>query len=163
MRVRPASVEDLPALLPLVRGYCEFYEADPPDEGLLEFCRALTAAPDDQGMLLVAEDEAEGSGGEVVGFAAVSWKWSSLRAARAAVMEDLFVAPHARSAGVATSLIDACAERAREHGAAALEWLTAPDNDRAQRAYARAGGRSKPFLLYELALENRSNESQRRR
>jgi GNAT superfamily N-acetyltransferase len=146
--VRPATADDLPALLPLVRGYCEFYEADPPDDGLLEMSRALIAAPDAEGMLLVAEDE----GGEVVGFAAVGWKWSSLKAARVAVMEDLFVAPKARSAGHATALISACAERAREHGAPTLEWVTATDNERAQRAYARAGASGATWLVYELDL-----------
>ena len=151
MRVRPATADDLPALLPLLRGYCEFYEADPSDEGLIEMSRALIAAGDDEGMLFVAELD-----GEVAGFAAVGWKWSSLKAARVAVMEDLFVAPRARGAGLGTALISACADRARELGAAALEWTTAPDNERAQRAYARAGGEAKPFLVYELRLPEQS-------
>jgi len=146
--IRPASVGDLDALLPLLRGYCEFYEAEPPDDGLLEMCRALIVAPDHEGMLLVAE----GADGAVAGFAAVGWKWSSLKAARVAVMEDLFVAEHARSAGIGVALIGACADRARELGAAALEWVTATDNHRAQAAYAKAGGSGDEFLIYELRL-----------
>jgi GNAT superfamily N-acetyltransferase len=145
--VRPATEADLEALLPLVRGYCEFYDADPPDEGLIEMCRALIAAPDDEGLLLVAESD-----GEVVGFAACGWKWSSLRGARVTVMEDLFVAPDQRGGGVGVELIRACAQRSAELGAPAMEWMTAPDNDRAQSAYARAGGESAPFLVYELKL-----------
>ena len=111
--VRSATTEDLPAVLPLVRAYCEFYETTPeqaPDAGLEEMCRALIAAPEDQGMLLVAEDES----GEVVGFAAVGWKWSSLRAARVAILEDLFVSPDARGGGFGRELIFAVADRARE-------------------------------------------------
>ena len=87
MSVRSATAEDIPAVLPLVRAYCEFYETTPeqaPDAGLEEMCRALIATPEDEGMLLVAEDES----GEVVGFAAVGWKWSSLRASRVAILED---------------------------------------------------------------------------
>lgn len=148
MSIRSATPEDLRAMLPLVRGYCEFYEADPPDDGLLEMCRALIAAPDAEGMLLVAED----AEGQVAGFAACGWKWSSLKAARVAVMEDLFVAPDARSAGLGVALIRACADRARELGAAALEWVTATDNHRAQAAYAKAGGEGEEFLIYELKL-----------
>ena len=148
MRVRPATEADLQALLPLVRGYCEFYGADPPDEGLIEMCRALIAAPDEEGLLLVAESD----GGEVAGFAACGWKWSSLRGARITVMEDLFVAPDQRSGGVGSELIRASAQRSAELGAPAMEWMTAPDNNRAQAAYARVGGESAPFLVYELKL-----------
>ena len=59
-----------------MRGYCEFYKANPSDSGLDEMARALIATADDQGMLLVADED-----GEAVGFAAVGWKWSSLRGA----------------------------------------------------------------------------------
>jgi len=148
MEVRPAAQSDIPALMPLMRGYCEFYKCDPPDAGLDEMARALIASEDDQGMLLVAEDE----GGETIGFAAVGWKWSSLRGARIAVLEDLFVAPEARGKGAADALIEACASRARANGAPVMTWLTAPDNKRAQAVYDRVGGKSDAFLEYELEL-----------
>jgi GNAT superfamily N-acetyltransferase len=147
MEVRPAIDSDIPALMPLMRGYCEFYEANPSDAGLDEMARALIASTDDQGMLLVADD-----GGEVIGFAAVGWKWSSLRGAWIAVLEDLFVAPEARGRGAADALIEACASRARDNGAPVMTWLTAPDNHRAQAVYDRVGGRSETFLEYELEL-----------
>ena len=147
MEIRDAVDSDVPALLPLMRGYCDFYEANPTDEGLAEMARALIATADDQGMLLVADD-----GGEVIGFAAVGWKWSSLRGARIAVLEDLFVAPEARGRGAADALIEAVAERARSNGAPAVTWLTAPDNHRAQAVYDRVGGTSETFLEYELEL-----------
>jgi GNAT superfamily N-acetyltransferase len=148
MEVRPAAERDIPALMPLMRGYCEFYESNPPDAGLDEMARALIATTDDQGMLLVAEDE----GGAVIGFAAVGWKWSSLRGARIAVLEDLFVAPEARGKGAADALIEASASRARANGAPVMTWLTAPDNRRAQAVYDRVGGKSATFLEYELEL-----------
>jgi GNAT superfamily N-acetyltransferase len=147
MEVRPAAENDIPALMPLIRGYCEFYKSDPPDAGLDEMARALIATTDDQGMLLVADED-----GEVIGFAAVGWKWSSLRGARIAVLEDLFVAPEARGKGAADALIEASASRARANGAPVMTWLTAPDNHRAQAVYDRVGGKSAPFLEYELEL-----------
>jgi ribosomal protein S18 acetylase RimI-like enzyme len=133
-----------------MRGYAEFYESNPTDAGLEEMARALIATPEDQGMLLVAE----GEGGAVVGFAACGWKWSSLRGARIVVMEDLFVAPEARGQGHADALIEACAERARAHGAPVIEWLTAPDNRRAQAVYDRVGATAEPMLEYGLELGN---------
>jgi GNAT superfamily N-acetyltransferase len=148
MEVRPAADRDIPALMPLMRGYCEFYEANPPDTGLDKMARALIASADGDGMLLVAVDDA----GQVIGFAAVGWKWSSLRGARIAVLEDLFVAPEARGQGAADALIEESASRAREIGAPAMTWLTAPDNHRAQKVYDRVGGNSATFLEYELEL-----------
>jgi GNAT superfamily N-acetyltransferase len=148
MKVRSATERDIPALIPLMRGYCDFYESNPPDAGLDTMARALIAAPDDQGMLLVAEDDA----GKVIGFAAVGWKWSSLRGARIAVLEDLFVAPEARGKGAADALIRECGARARGSGAPVMTWLTAPDNHRAQTVYDRVGGTSETFLEYELEL-----------
>jgi GNAT superfamily N-acetyltransferase len=147
MDVRPAAERDIPALMPLMRGYCEFYEANPSDSGLAEMATALIATADDEGMLLVADDD-----GEVIGFATVGWKWSSLRGARIAVLEDLFVAPEARGRGAADALITECATRARTHGAPVMTWLTAPDNHRAQAVYDRVGGKSEAFLEYELEL-----------
>jgi len=148
MEIDAATEDDLGALLPMLRGYCEFYGASPSDDGLVAMARALIAGPDADGMLLVARD----GDGVAVGFATVCWKWSSLRAARIAVMEDLYVAPQARGQGAADALIRACADRAREDGAPVVTWLTAPDNRRAQAVYSRVGATADTFLEYELEL-----------
>jgi GNAT superfamily N-acetyltransferase len=148
MAIRDATEADLHALLPLLRGYCDFYESSPSDEGLLRMARSSIAAPEDEAYLLVSTDDA----GEVVGFAHNQWKWSSLRGARVVVLDDLFVAEAARGGGHADALIEASAAVARRHGAPALTWLTAPDNHRAQAVYNRLGGRAEMFLDYELEL-----------
>jgi ribosomal protein S18 acetylase RimI-like enzyme len=153
MAIREATESDLPALMPLLRGYCDFYEAKPSDEGLERMARAVIAASQDEAFLLVATDAGSR---EVVGFAACGWKWSSLRGARIVVLEDLFVAERARGRGHADALIEATSALARRHGAPAVTWLTAPDNRRAQAVYDRVGGRSEPFLEYELELGSRS-------
>jgi GNAT superfamily N-acetyltransferase len=148
MEIGPASESDVVALIPLMRGYCEFYGASPTDDGLEEMARALIAAPDGEGILLAARED----DGAPVGFAACGWKWSSLRGARIVVLEDLFVAPEFRGRGAAGALIAECARRARELGAPVITWLTAPDNHRAQAVYHRAGATSDTFLEYELEL-----------
>jgi GNAT superfamily N-acetyltransferase len=147
--IRPAVESDMRALLPLLRGYCDFYEANPSDDGLERMARTIMTAPDDEAFLLVAEDEEQA---EIVGFSACGWKWSSLRGARIVVLEDLFVAESARGRGHADALIKATADLARRHGAPAVTWLTAPGNHRAQAVYNRVGGRSEPFLEYQLEL-----------
>jgi GNAT superfamily N-acetyltransferase len=147
MAIREATESDLPALLPLLRGYCDFYEANPSNDGLSRMARAIIAAPESEAVLLVATDD---ESGEVVGFAACGWKWSSLRAARIVVLEDLFVAEQARGDAHADALIEATAAIAKRNGAPAVTWLTAPDNLRAQAVYNRVGGRSTLFLEYDL-------------
>jgi GNAT superfamily N-acetyltransferase len=149
MEIDSATERDIDAVLPMMREYCDFYEVEQPNEaGLREMARALIAAPDSEGMLLVAR----AGDGRPVGFAAVGWKWSSLRGARIAVLEDLFVAPRERGQGAADGLIEECARRAKAHGAPVMTWLTAPDNHRARAVYDRVGGRSEPFLEYDLEL-----------
>ncbi len=148
VEIDSATERDLEVVLPLMRAYCNFYEVSPTDQGLEEMARALIAATDGDGMLLVAR----GEGGVPLGFATVGWKWASTRGARIAVMEDLFVAPEARGQGAADALIEACANRARALGAPVLTWITAPDNHRAQAVYSRAGATPGTWLEYELEL-----------
>jgi len=45
---------DLEDLLPLLRGYCDFYEVAPSDDALLAVSRALIADPEREGMQLIA-------------------------------------------------------------------------------------------------------------
>jgi GNAT superfamily N-acetyltransferase len=139
---------DLLDLLPLLRGYCEFYEVDPPSEQLLALCRALIADPEREGVQLIARE----SGGRAIGFATIFWSWQTLDAGRIGVMNDLFVHPDARGTGIADALISACAKRAKEHGARVLAWETALDNARAQKVYDRVGARPSRWLTYELPL-----------
>ena len=149
MEIRPATDEDIEAILPLMLAYCDFYEVEhPDDEGLREMSRALVSAPDEEGFLLTAAEQ----GGAPVGFAACGWKWSSLRGARCVVMEDLYVDPGSRGQGIADRLIGECAETARRHGAVAMLWETQPTNKRAQAVYDRAGGKPETLIEYELEL-----------
>ncbi len=145
--IRPAAHEDVEAILPLMLAYCEFYEvADPDQDGLRRMAAALIDAPDDQAFLLVADQDG------VAGFAACGWKWSSLRAARIVVLEDLFVDPESRGGGIADELIKECAAISKRHGAPVLAWYTQPSNKRAQAVYNRVGGKPEQLIEYELEL-----------
>ena len=146
MRIETVTEGDLPELLPLMRGYCEFYRSDPPDEKLLAMSRALLANPDLEGVQFIARDD----GGRAIGFATIFWTWSTNAAARLGTMNDLFVSTDARGSGAAQALIEACVERCRERGAVRLEWETALDNHRAQAVYDRVGGKPERWLSYSL-------------
>ena len=107
MHIATVTESDLPDLLPLVRAYCDFYEVTPGDDELLALSRALIADPDLEGFQLIARDNS----GRAVGFATVFWTWSTLTAAREAIMNDLFVHSDARGSGLADALIEECRVR----------------------------------------------------
>lgn len=146
MHIATVTESDLPDLLPLVRAYCDFYEVTPGDDELLALSRALIADPDLEGFQLIARDNS----GRAVGFATVFWTWSTLTAAREAIMNDLFVHSDARGSGLADALIEECRARARRRGAASLSWQTAKDNVRAQAVYERVGAKRAEWIDYSL-------------
>lgn len=144
-----AGQADLAELLPLMRGYCDFYDVNPTDDALLTMSRALIADPKHEGFQLIARDD----DARAIGFATVFWTWATSSASRIGVMNDLFVHPDARGSGTADELIAECGRLAREHGASSLEWQTAKDNRRAQSVYDRVGGkRDDRWLSYSLEL-----------
>ena len=143
-----AAEPDLPDLLPLMRGYCDFYEVAPSDESLLAMSRVLIADPEREGVQLIARD----GGQAAIGFATVFWTWSTLSASRIGVMNDLFVTPEARGSGIAAKLIEACREQCNARGAVSLGWQTAKDNHRAQALYDRVGGKRSEWLDYSLRV-----------
>lgn len=147
IKIRDARPEEADDLLPLLRSYCEFYEAEANEPGLMDLVRTLATDPE-QGSIFIARN----SQGRAVGVATLCWKWSSLRGARIGVLEDLFVHPDARGSGLADALIATCAARCRERGMAVLCWFTGTDNHRAQAVYDRVGGTSEALFEYTLEL-----------
>ena len=144
-----AGRADLAELLPLMRGYCDFYEVDPTDDALLTMSRALIADREREGFQLIARDD----DGRAIGFATVFWTWTTSSASRVGVMNDLFVHPDARGGGLADELIEECARLVGEQGGTSLAWQTAKDNLRAQHVYDRVGAkRDDRWLSYSLEL-----------
>jgi GNAT superfamily N-acetyltransferase len=146
--IGPVTDGDLEELLPLMRAYCDFYGVAPVDGALLALSRSLLAAPEQEGLQLIARDAHR----EAVGFATIFWSWSTTAAGRIGIMHDLYVRPQSRGEGVADLLIGACADRCAQRGAVRLEWQTATDNLRAQAVYDRVGGVRETWVSYSLAI-----------
>ncbi len=150
MKITTVAEADLDDLLPLMRGYCDFYETSPPDDALVAMSRALIADPQLEGAQFIARSD----DGTPLGFATVFWMWSTTRAARIGVMNDLFVAKEARGRGVGEALIARCLDLVRERGADLLQWQTALDNHTAQSLYDRIGGEREQWLDYSLRADS---------
>jgi GNAT superfamily N-acetyltransferase len=140
---------DLGDLLPLMRGYCDFYEVEPSDEDLLALARALISDPEREGLQLIAR----AGDGSATGFATIYWSWSTSDAARLGIMNDLFVAEGARGGGTAEALIEACRGECASRGIKRLAWQTAPSNARAQAVYERVGATREQWVDYWLGCE----------
>ena len=143
MVVRPAERQDRPQLLELIKGYFAFYRTPFPTESKLEALLDLLEEDPGLGVQLVADAD-----GRLQGFASLYACFDTLVADRILVMNDLFVDPPLRNDGVGAALFDASLAYATVHGYARLDWVTAVDNQGAQRFYERHGGRRGPWVSY---------------
>lgn len=147
LEIAPVTAAQMDALLPLIAAYQRFYEVEDVDDERNRkfFSRFLT--PSDDGMLIGAwRDE------ELLGYACLYWTFTSLVPAEMVLMNDLYVIPRSRGHGVGRALIEASAAVARARGANHLQWVTAPDNETAQRLYDSTGAHREPSIEYELEL-----------
>ncbi|CAM5543596.1 N-acetyltransferase family protein [Rhodanobacter lindaniclasticus] len=147
MRILPAALADLDTLVPLFDGYRQFY-GQPTD---LARARAFLAERIERGESLILL--ARGEDGAGLGFTQLYPLFSSVRAVRIWLLNDLFVAASARRRGVAAALLTAAAAWARAQGAASLSLSTALDNAPAQALYESLGWRRESgFCEYSLGL-----------
>jgi GNAT superfamily N-acetyltransferase len=147
MHVRQATIHDLDALVPLFDGYRQFYGKPSDPEGARAFLAARFAHH--QSVILLASD-GQGAG---LGFTQLYPLFSSVRMVRTYLLNDMFVAAHARRHGVASALLREAAAHARALGAASLSLSTALDNAPAQALYESLGWqRDREFCEYTLTL-----------
>jgi len=143
--VRPPTGADREALLRLMDGYIvDFYHSPRPPRERLEALADLLAEGR-EGTQLVAEVD-----GELVGFATLYFTWSTLRAERISILNDLYLDGAARGTGAAAALFQAARSLSRERGCAEMEWQTAADNHRAQAFYAKMGGERGDWVSYSI-------------
>lgn len=141
LTVRDLSPADRTGWEPLWRGYLDFYGASISDDVTdLTFRRLLDPAEDM--FCLVAEQD-----GLLVGIVQCVLHRSTWTAAPYCYLQDLFVAPDARDAGVGRALIEAVYARADALGAARVYWLTHETNATARVLYDAVAVRS-GFIQY---------------
>jgi GNAT superfamily N-acetyltransferase len=144
-QITTATEADLDDVVPLFARYQTFYTgAGQPDGKNRAFLSRFVRG--DAGRLLVAR----GDDGAALGLANLYWTFSSTAAEERVLLNDLFVADHARGRGVGLALIAAAAQVAKERGSPTLTWQTALDNRTAQRLYERTGAARSAWFEYEL-------------
>jgi len=153
MDVRRATLHDLGQLVPLFDGYRQFY-GQPSDPALAErFLRERLGA--EESVIYVAE----GPSG-FLGFVQLYPSFWSVAACRSWILNDLYVVPEGRGAGVGRALMERARAHAEATAAGGLDLSTQRGNLAAQRLYEAAGWkRDDEFYHYELSLSPRKPAS----
>lgn len=143
---------ELEAILPLLRGYQDFYEAPvvPPERNFAHFSQNLGDAPG--GAIFAAYVD-----GQAVGFVNLYFVPSSLSARTHCCLNDLFVRPDVRSRGTARALFLAAAQYAQKRGFKSFEWITQKQNVRAQRLYDSLPQSKTEWFMYSSDLDKLSS------
>ena len=143
--IRRAGPSDLDAAARLFSGYLEFYGKPVVEAEVRAFIGARLAQQDS--VFYLAEFD-----GAALGFTQLYPAFASLSMAPSWILNDLYVDPSARGAGVGEALMAAARELALSNGAAELMLQTARTNATAQRLYEKLGWvRDNEFLVYTLA------------
>lgn len=136
--IEPVSERNLEEVLPLIAQYQEFYKVKDisTEKNRAFFAQFGESSP--LGCQFVFRES-----GTVVGFATVYFSFTSTIVAKVAVLNDLYTCPEFRGKGIGKQLIEHCRAYAAREGAARLQWVTAPDNEQAQKLYdSMATGKS---------------------
>lgn len=143
-----AGLGHLDVLTGLFDAYRRFYGQESDVPGARRFLEARLRGRESAVLLAVPDDAPGGD----VGFVQLYPSFSSVSMKPIWILNDLFVAPLSRRAGVGRSLLAAASEFARSTGAARLRLSTAKGNEAAKALYRAAGYHVVEFDQYELAV-----------
>lgn len=144
--IRPIDSRDHDDWARLFTAYGVFYETSFPEHVLDGVWQWLMDAEHEVSALVA---ELEGPVGQhLVGFAHLRRLQDTFTAGGAWFLDDLYVMPEHRGAGVARALIEACDATAHAAGGGTLRWITASDNTTAQRLYDKVAIRT-TWVTYE--------------
>jgi ribosomal protein S18 acetylase RimI-like enzyme len=148
VKFEPAKSADLPRLVELLGILFESeaeFAANP--EKQRAALQALLADPG-KGRIFVARD-----GRQVVAMASLLYTVSTAEGGKAALFEDLVVAPEHRKRGIGEALLRHVVAEARKEGVLRITLLTDMQNERAQAMYRRAGFVGSPMKPMRLKLK----------
>lgn len=144
--IRPAGPADGETLLALVDALADYESLPRPDAAARERLLAHALGPQPCVSVLMAERQ-----GRPVGYALYFFTYSSFLARPTLYLEDIFVLPEHRRAGVGRALMGALASEALARDCGRMEWQVLDWNEPAMRFYQRLGGAQlREWLPYRL-------------
>jgi ribosomal protein S18 acetylase RimI-like enzyme len=148
LKFETATQKDLPRLVELLGILFESeaeFSADAGKQG--HALQALLSDPA-KGRIFVARD-----GREVVAMASLLYTISTAEGGKAALFEDLVVAPDHRKRGIGEALLKHVIAHARAEGVLRITLLTDMQNERAQAMYRRVGFVGSPMKPMRLKVK----------
>jgi GNAT superfamily N-acetyltransferase len=147
LRIRHGERSDLPVIAELIRGLAKYERLEDQVTMTEEKLERALFGDRPYAETLIAED-----GGTPVGFALFFHNFSTFLAQPGIYLEDLFVLPEHRGAGVGKELLQALAKLAVERDCGRLEWAVLDWNESAIGFYERLGARpNDEWTVYRLA------------
>ncbi|MFF4992380.1 GNAT family N-acetyltransferase [Streptosporangium saharense] len=151
--IRPATPEDVPAIVDLIRSLAEYEKALQEVRTTPEQLRESLFGPEPAVFCHVAQDP----DGEVAGFAIWYVTYSTWLGRHGIHLEDLFVRPAARGKGYGRLLLTELARLCVERGYGRLEWQVLDWNTPAAEFYVSLGALPQqewiPYRITGEALE----------
>jgi GNAT superfamily N-acetyltransferase len=146
IEIRPPAAVDEAAWRVLWRGYLDYYQTVLSEEVFAtNFARLLAGGPGEFRGLLALQD------GQPVGLVHFLFHRSSWAVEKVCYLQDLFILPQARGAGVGRALIEAVYGAADAAVCPSVYWFTQTFNTAARRFYDRIGVQT-PFIRYNRPL-----------
>ena len=145
MLIRPATAEDVPAILPMVRAICSLHESWDPDKyGFLDDIVQRYGwwlpkrAVDPKSIFLVAADQAR-----IVGYliSTIEEEIPIYKLKQFGFIHDMWVEPEFRGRGIGRHLVDTAVARFAELGVTQVRLDTARANEAARRLFESCGFR----------------------
>jgi len=145
MEIRKASVEDAAIVALLFDSYRSFYKQAPDVDAAFNFIKERLQQNESVIFIAFIKDNA-------VGFVQLYPTFTSVGMKRAWLLNDLYIHVSSRGKGVATALLDAAKEFAKNTGSKWLMLQTASDNYTAQALYKKNGWKKETDLFYRFDL-----------
>ncbi|MDQ1696334.1 MAG: hypothetical protein QOJ03_1687 [Frankiaceae bacterium] len=133
--IRPATVDDVPVVMSLVRELATYEREPDAVVATKSHLHASLFGDHPKVFCLVAEDEHM----QVVGFAIWFYSFSTWLGTHGLYLEDLFVRPQARRGGHGRALLSELARIAVADGCGRVEWAVLDWNEPAQGFYRSLG------------------------
>ena len=149
LSIRPGELKDVPLIAELIRGLARYEKLEHEITMTEEKLTAHLFGERRYAETLIAED-----GGQPVGFALFFHSFSTFLAQPGLYLEDLFVVPARRGAGIGRALLERLAQVAVDRGCGRLEWTVLDWNKDAIRFYERLGAKpNSEWTVYRLTGE----------
>jgi GNAT superfamily N-acetyltransferase len=147
LRIREAVEADVPLVLGLIRELADYERLLSEVTATADRLRAALFGERPYAEVAIAEDP----GGEPLGFALFFHNFSTFVGRPGIYLEDLFVRPEHRGAGIGRALLRHLARLAEERGCGRLEWAVLDWNEQAIAFYRRLGARpTSGWSVYRL-------------